>query len=106
MTGPTRGRAAIGWPGRGRVVATAPAWSIVGGSALLVRDVPPTEQLCVQGGVEAWVWGAAAPATFTSTQLLALGGVQLLEAVCVILVAVTSLSILRARVGPTTTRPI
>jgi MFS family permease len=80
--------------------------SIVGGSALLVCDVPPTEQLRVQGGVEAWVWGAAAFATFTSTQLLALGGYQLLATVCVTLVAVTLLPILRARVGPTTTRPI
>jgi MFS family permease len=74
--------------------------SIVAGSALLVRDVPPTEQLRVQGGVEAWVWGAAAFATFTSTQLLALGGYQLLATVCVTLVAVALLSILRARVAP------
>lgn len=74
--------------------------SIVGGSVLLVRDVPATEQLRVQGGVEAWVWGAAAFATFTSTQLLALGGYQLLATVCVTLVAVTLLSILRARVAP------
>jgi MFS family permease len=74
--------------------------SIVAGSALLVRDVPLTEQLRVQGGVEAWVWGAAAFATFTSTQLLALGGYQLLATVCVTLVAVALLSILRARVAP------
>lgn len=74
--------------------------SMVGGSALLVRDVPPAEQLRVQGGVEAWVWGAAALATFTSTQLLALGGYQLLATVCVTLVVLTLLSILRARVAP------
>ncbi|BCB78070.1 MFS transporter [Phytohabitans flavus] len=65
--------------------------SMVGGSALLVRDVPPAEQLRVQGGVEAWVWGAAALATFTSTQLLAVGGYPLLATVCVTLVAVTLL---------------
>jgi MFS family permease len=74
--------------------------SMVGGSALLVRDAPPTEQLRVQGGAEASVWGAAAFGTLTSTQLLALGGYQLLATVCVILVAVTLLSILRARVTP------
>jgi len=74
--------------------------SMVGGSALLVRDVPPTEQLRVQGGVEAWVWGAAALGTFTSTHLLALGGYQLLATVCVTLVAVTLFAILRARVAP------
>jgi MFS family permease len=75
--------------------------SIVAGSALLVRDVPPTEQLRVQGGVEAWVWGAAAVAAFTSTQLFAHGGYQLLATVCVILVAATLLfPIVRARVAP------
>jgi hypothetical protein len=73
--------------------------SMVGGSALLVRDVPPTEQLHVQGDVEAWMWGAAAIATFTSTQLFALGDYQLPATACVILVAVTLLSILRARVA-------
>jgi hypothetical protein len=60
-----------------------------------------TGQLRVQGGVEAWVWGAAAFAAFTSTQLLARGGYQLLATVCVILVAVTLLfPIVRARVAP------
>jgi len=71
--------------------------SMVGGSALLVRDVPAAEQLRVQGGVEAWVWGAAAVATFTSTHLLALGGYHLLATVCVSLVGVTLLSIRPAR---------
>jgi hypothetical protein len=74
--------------------------SVVGGSVLLVRDVPATEQLRVQGGVEAWVWGAAAFAAFTSTQLLALGGYPVLATVCVTLVAVTLFSVLRARVAP------
>jgi MFS family permease len=69
--------------------------SVVAGSALLVRDVPATEQLRVQGGVEASMWGTAAFATFTSTQLFALGGYQLPATVCVTLVAVALLSILR-----------
>ncbi len=73
---------------------------MVGGSAVLVRETPPTEQLRVQGGAEASVWGAAAFGTFTSTQLLALGGYQLLATVCVILVAVALLSTLRAPVSP------
>jgi MFS family permease len=73
--------------------------SIVGGSALLVRDVPATEQLRVQGSVEAWMWGAAAFATFTSTQLFALGGYRLLAIVCVTLAPITLASILRARVA-------
>jgi MFS family permease len=77
-------------------------WSmtIVGGSALLVRDIPATDQLRVQGGVEARMWGAAAFATFTSTQLLALGGFQLLATACVTLVAVTLLPTLRTRIAP------
>lgn len=74
--------------------------SMVGGSALLVRDVPPAAQLRVQGGVEAWVWGAAAVAAFTSTQLLALGGYRLLATACVTVVAVTLVSIRRAGVTP------
>lgn len=77
-------------------------WSmtIVGGSALLARDIPATDQLRVQGGVEARMWGAAAFATFTSTQLLALGGFQLLATACVTLVAVTLLPTLRTRIAP------
>jgi MFS family permease len=84
------------------LVALGYGWSmtIVGGSALLVRDVPATDQLRVQGGVEARMWGAAAFATFTSTQLLALGGFQLLATACVTLVAVTLLPILRTRIAP------
>ncbi|SDJ07824.1 MFS transporter [Nonomuraea jiangxiensis] len=74
--------------------------SMVAGSALLVRDVPPAERLRVQGRVEAWVWGAAALAALMSSQLLALGGYRLLATVCVALVAATVLSILRTRVTP------
>jgi hypothetical protein len=79
--------------------------SIVGGSALLVRGVPPTEQLRVQGGVEAVMWGTAACGAFASTQLMALGGYQLLATVCVTLVAVTLFSILHLVSRRTTTRP-
>lgn len=72
--------------------------SMVAGSALLVRDVPPTAQLRVQGSVEASVWGSAAFAAFTSTQLLALGGYRLLATVCVTLVVLALIAVRGARV--------
>jgi MFS family permease len=71
--------------------------SFVGGSALLAREVPKTDQLRVQGGIEAAVWGASAVATFTSTQLLAIGGYQLLAMASIALVAVPLISIARSR---------
>lgn len=79
--------------------------SMVGGSALLVRDVLPKDQLRVQGDVEALVWGTAAFATLTSTQLFALGGYQLPAAVAVTLVVATLLSTARALVTPDRNTP-
>jgi MFS family permease len=74
--------------------------TLVGGSALLVREVPAADQLRVQGGVEACVWGASAFAAFSSTQLFAVGGYQILAAVSVALVALPLLYIARTRSIP------
>lgn len=76
--------------------------SLVGGSALLARDVPKTDQLRVQGGVEAAVWGASAFATFTSSQLFAASGYQLLAAASVAFVAVPLFYIARSHPTPST----
>jgi hypothetical protein len=43
--------------------------SMVGGSVTLVRDLPGTDPLRVQGKVEGWVWGAAAFAALTSAPI-------------------------------------
>ena len=71
--------------------------SLVGGSATLAREVPKIDQLRVQGIVEAAVWGASAFATFTSTQLFAAGGYQILAAASIALVAVPLFSLARSR---------
>ncbi len=69
--------------------------STVAGSALLVRGVPQPEQLRTQGAVEASVWGASAVATFSSTQLLALGGYGTVAAVSAALTLLALLTIAR-----------
>jgi MFS family permease len=71
--------------------------TMVGGSALLVRGAPTGDQLRVQGAVEAAVWGASAFATFTSTQLFAVGGYQVIAVASVALVAVALCYAVRAR---------
>jgi len=65
--------------------------SIVGGSALLVRDVR------TQGTVEAWVWGGSAVGAFSSTQLFAVGGYRFLAAASVAVAVVALAYVVRAR---------
>jgi MFS family permease len=71
--------------------------SMVAGSALLVRGVPRHQQLRTQGAVEASVWAASAFATFSSTQILALGGYATVAAVSVALMIPALLAVVRAQ---------
>jgi MFS family permease len=71
--------------------------SMVAGSALLVRGVPQHQQLRTQGAVEASVWASSAVATFSSTQILALGGYPTVAAVSVVLTIPALLAVVRAQ---------
>jgi MFS family permease len=67
--------------------------SMVGGSALLISEVPEPSQLRAQGAVEASVWSSSAVASFFSTHLFALGGYRLVATASAALVVAALLAI-------------
>lgn len=70
-----------GWPGLPiALFLLGYGWNlaVVGGSGLLVRELPEAAQTRVQGLVEAASWGAATVATIGSTLALSVGGYVLL----------------------------
>jgi MFS family permease len=70
-----------GWPGLPiALFLLGYGWNlaVVGGSGLLVRELPEDAQTRVQGLVEATSWGAATVATIASTAALSAGGYVLL----------------------------
>ncbi|WP_163505790.1 MFS transporter [Fodinicola acaciae] len=72
---------AYGWPGLPiALFLLGYGWNlaVVGGSGLLVRELPEAAQTRAQGLVEATSWGAATVATIASTAALSAGGYLLL----------------------------
>ncbi|MGC4112239.1 MAG: hypothetical protein QM747_17850 [Nocardioides sp.] len=64
--------------------------TVVAASTHIVRVVPQTIQMQVQGSVECLAWATSSVAALACTPVFALGGYQLLGLACLLLVAITA----------------